>query len=77
MKNPKWLTRTQVALSAAPGFWETQEWNADAIVQTTSRIDVPRDGARVRLDTIGGAGVAFAGSRGVSTVEVSTDGGPT
>lgn len=77
MKNPKWLTRIQVALSAPPGFWETQGWNADAIVQTMSRIDTPRNGARVRLGTIGVAGVAFAGARGISKVEVSTDGGST
>src|SRR2546423_11027480 len=42
----------------------------------TSRIDVPANGAQVGSSTIV-AGIAFAGDRGISRVEVSTDGGTT
>jgi len=45
-------------------------------VRTSSRINVPPDGARAgRTVTI--AGVAFAGDRRISGVDVSTDGGQT
>src|SRR6184192_1051393 len=40
-----------------------------------SRIDTPEDGDIVPIGTIEVAGVAFAGTRGVSKVEYSTDGG--
>jgi hypothetical protein len=50
-------------------------------VQTASFIRVPQDGASVSLSQNGGSvmigGVAFAGDRGVSKVEVSVDGGKT
>jgi hypothetical protein len=41
-----------------------------------SRIDVPGPGTRA-ADTIVVAGIAFGGSRGISRVEVSPDGGRT
>jgi DMSO/TMAO reductase YedYZ molybdopterin-dependent catalytic subunit len=77
MKNPKWLTRIEVARSAPAGFWESQGWNPDAIVQTMSRIDTPPDGAVLGSSTVAVGGIAFAGSRGIRRVEVSTDGGAT
>jgi DMSO/TMAO reductase YedYZ molybdopterin-dependent catalytic subunit len=77
MKNPKWLTRIEVARAVDPGFWERQGWNPDAIVQTMSRIDVPTDGARVVGNAVTVAGVAFAGDRGIQKVEISTDSGAT
>jgi hypothetical protein len=46
-------------------------------VKTTSRFDVPVDGAIYKLGAISVAGVAFAGTRGISKVEYSTDGGHT
>ena len=76
MKNPKWLTRIEVARTADPGFWERQGWNPDAIVQTMARIDVPTAGTRVSGNVIV-AGVAFAGDRGIQKVEVSSDVGAT
>jgi DMSO/TMAO reductase YedYZ molybdopterin-dependent catalytic subunit len=76
MKNPKWLTGIEVVNRPFEGFWEQRGWSKPAIVKTSSRIDVPPDGARVgRRATI--AGVAFAGDRGISRVEVSMDGGRT
>lgn len=76
MKNPKWLTSVEVVDRPYRGFWEQRGWSKPAIVKTSSRIDVPPSGARVgRTATI--AGVAFAGDRGISRVEISTDGGRT
>ncbi len=75
MKNPKWLTRIDVVETGQPGFWESQGWNEQAIVQTMSRIDQPPDGAVLRAATTVIQGIAFAGSRGIQRVEVSTDGG--
>lgn len=75
MKGPKWLQSIELASHETGGFWEQQGWDHNAVVKTTSRIDVPASGAIVRLGAISIAGVAYAGTRGVSKVEVSTDGG--
>ena len=56
------------------GYWETRGWTKAAIVKTGSRIDVPTGSGSV-TGPVDIAGVAFAGHRGVSRVEVSTDGG--
>ena len=77
MKGPKWLEAIELVKSPAQGYWEARGWGAAAIVKTTSRIDVPADGASVRGTAIRLAGVAFAGTRGVSKVEWSDDGGIT
>ena len=76
MKNPKWLTGIDVVDRPYEGYWETRGWTKAAIVKTGSRIDVPTGGeiARGPLEI---AGVAFAGDRGISMVEVSTDDGTT
>jgi DMSO/TMAO reductase YedYZ molybdopterin-dependent catalytic subunit len=72
-KNPKWLTSIEVVDQPYRGYWEQRGWTKSPKVQTGSRIDVPTNGAVVgRASTI--AGVAFAADRGISRVEVSTDG---
>ncbi len=76
MKNPKWLTKIQVVKQPYEGFWERRGWSRQAIVRTNSRIDVPSSGARTKGVTVI-AGVAFAGARGISKVEVSLDSGRT
>lgn len=76
MKNPKWLRTIEPVVSAPQGFWEQQGWSSLPIVKTTSRIDVPKQGQRVPAELTFG-GVAFAGSRGIKRVEISTDGGKT
>ncbi len=74
MKNPKWLTGIEVIDRSYHGYWEQRGWSKRAIVKTGSRIDTPMGGAPV-AGMVAVAGIAFAGSRGVSRVEVSTDGG--
>ena len=50
-------------------------WAKEAPILTQSRIDVPRDGARLDPGTVTIAGVAWAPDRGVAAVEVQIDEG--
>jgi DMSO/TMAO reductase YedYZ molybdopterin-dependent catalytic subunit len=73
MKQPKWLEAIEVVDRPYVGYWEQRGWIKAAVVKTTSRID----GGGIVSGTPVLAGVAFAGDRGVSKVEVSPDGGRT
>lgn len=75
MKGPKWLDSIELVDHESGGYWEQQGWDHNAVVKTTSRFDVPHDGDIVKIGTIRLSGVAFAGTRGISKVEYSTDGG--
>jgi DMSO/TMAO reductase YedYZ molybdopterin-dependent catalytic subunit len=77
MKGPKWLDSIEVVNHESGGFWEQQGWDHNAVIKTTARIDVPKDGDLVKLGAVSVAGVAFAGTRGISKVEYTTDGGST
>lgn len=77
MKQPKWLEEIVLGDHETGGYWEQQGWDRTAAVKTTSRFDAPRDGDILKLGAISLAGVAFAGTRGVSRVEFSTNGGTT
>jgi DMSO/TMAO reductase YedYZ molybdopterin-dependent catalytic subunit len=77
IKHPKWLTRVTLIDEEHFGYWQQRGWDQRARLKTTCRIDVPTHGdvlaeGRLRLH-----GLAFAGDRGISRVEVSTDGGTT
>jgi DMSO/TMAO reductase YedYZ molybdopterin-dependent catalytic subunit len=78
-KNVKWLTRVELTDSSAEGFYEKQGWGPNFVIPTRSRIDQPDAFAWFSLTNIGDGiplkGVAFAGDRGVSRVEVSLDDG--
>ena len=76
MKNPKWLTEIEVVDEPYEGFWQQRGWSKPSIVKTGARIDIPKDGI-VAGEPVTAGGVAFAGARGISKVEVSTDGGAT
>lgn len=75
VKSTKWLDSIELVNGDRNGYWENQGWERNAIIKTTSRIDVPRDGFLLKLGPVDVAGVAFAGTRGISAVELSTDGG--
>jgi len=76
MKNVKWIQQIRVETFDFKGYWQQQGWNDTAIVNTNTRIDLP-GGHQVRWS--GGeivlAGVAFAGARGIRSVELSFDDG--
>ena len=75
MKQPKWVTRIGFSSSDKPGYWENNGWDERAIVKTMSRIDRPADGAALAAGSVQFAGIAFAGARRISAVELSWDGG--
>ncbi len=77
-KNVKWVTRIDLQKQHTKGFYEAQGWDRNAVVKTLTRVDTPAKGDAVmagRPTTM--RGVAFGGLRGVSKVEVTTDGGAT
>ncbi len=81
MMSAKWVRQVELSDSTYPGYWQTRGWSNDATVQTASFIRIPSDGASVSISQSGGSvmvgGMAFAGDRGISKVEVSFDGGRT
>jgi len=79
MKQPKWITTIEAVAEWQPGWWVRRGWDRDAIMHTTSVIDtvavddvIPGEGD-AKLIPIGG--IAHAGNRGISRVEVQVDGG--
>ena len=77
MKQPKWITRMEVIDHQGPGYWVDRGWNAEAIVKTTSVVDsvaVEDVGPQNGLVPVGG--IAYAGARGISKVEVQVDDAP-
>jgi DMSO/TMAO reductase YedYZ molybdopterin-dependent catalytic subunit len=75
MKQPKWVTRIHFSATDRPGYWENNGWDERAIVKTMSRIDRPADGLAMAAGSVQFAGIAFAGARRISGVELSWDGG--
>ena len=74
MKNVKWLRSIEVASFDKLGYWQEQGWSDGAIVNTGTRIDVPARSLRWNGEEVTIAGIAFAGSRGITKVELSFDG---
>lgn len=79
MKQPKWITAIEVTDEDKPGYWVERGWDKVAQVKTTSVIDIVAvdavsDNGGQKLVPVGG--IAFAGARGISKVEVRVDGGP-
>ncbi len=78
MKHCKWLSRIEVVNYDYQGYWQERGWSDAAPIRMTARIDTPLDGSTVAANkSTFIAGVAFSGNRGISEVDVSTDGGQT
>jgi hypothetical protein len=79
--SPKFLNKLEVVDSPYTGYWQSRGWSSTGVVQTVSFITIPSNGASVSLSQNGGSvifgGMAYAGDRGISKVEVSVDGGNT
>ncbi|HEX5370565.1 MAG TPA: molybdopterin-dependent oxidoreductase, partial [Dehalococcoidia bacterium] len=73
MKHPKWITEITLVKDEYFGYWEQQGWDQQARMNTSVRIDVPGQHRDVDPGQQTIEGVAFAGDRGISKVEVSTD----
>jgi len=80
MFHAKWVTKIEAVQGEYSGYWQQKGWtNSDdgnGRVNTVAIIGTPADNAVVR-GTVELGGVAFSGDRGISRVEVSTDGGST
>ncbi len=75
MKQPKWIERMTVVPENRGGYWEDRGWSQQAVPPTTSVIDklyLPPN----QTDTVWVGGIAYAGARGISKVEVQVDDGP-
>ena len=73
MKQPKWITGIEVIDQYRHGYWVERNWSKTALVKATSVIDTVAVDSVVevgdqKLVPIGG--IAFAGARGISKVEV-------
>ena len=72
----KWVTELKVTRFATDqGYWTPRGWSALGPVKTSSRVDVPSDGAQIKPGTTAVAGVAWAQHRGIDQVEVKVDDG--
>jgi DMSO/TMAO reductase YedYZ molybdopterin-dependent catalytic subunit len=78
MKNVKWVESIELTPRDYQGYWQERGWSDVAVVRTQSRIDVAGEDFTARSgEEAWIAGIAWAGDRGISRVEVSTDGGRT
>jgi DMSO/TMAO reductase YedYZ molybdopterin-dependent catalytic subunit len=71
-QSAKWLSRIELTDHPYKGFYQSQGWS-DKPLSTMSRIDTPTSAATLGPVTV--SGIAFAGLRAVTRVEVSADGG--
>ena len=79
MKQPKWITGIEVKKEYREGYWVRRGWSETAIVEATSVIDTVAVEAAYESEgqfLIPVGGIAFAGAREISKVEVRVDGGP-
>ena len=78
MKQPKWITKMTVQTEYTEGYWVSRRWDEVARVRATSVVDTIYDQAAFERDgqaLVPVGGIAYAGVRGISRVEVSVDGG--
>jgi DMSO/TMAO reductase YedYZ molybdopterin-dependent catalytic subunit len=72
----KWLAEIELTrLEDFDAYWVPLGWAKEAPILTQSRIDTPRDFARVTAGIVPVAGVAWAPDRGITAVEVRIDDG--
>jgi DMSO/TMAO reductase YedYZ molybdopterin-dependent catalytic subunit len=79
MKQPKWIESIEATDHWEPGYWVVRGWDREARMKATSVIDTiatnmmiakPAEGMRVPI-----GGIAHAGVRGISKVELRADNG--
>lgn len=91
MMNPKWITEIELVDKVYEGYWQRNGWSNIAEYNTGSSIVIPGQAPiRNRFRNLDEnlttnspsfsnrvpiAGIAFGGDKGISKVEVSTDGG--
>jgi DMSO/TMAO reductase YedYZ molybdopterin-dependent catalytic subunit len=75
MKQPKWIIRMQAIDQEGDGYWVDRGWSEEAYVRTTSVVDTAASGTS-EDDTLPIGGIAYAGAKGISKVEVQVDDSP-
>jgi hypothetical protein len=79
MKQPKWIVAMEAIGAWEPGYWVERSWSKEARMNATAVIDTvssdmmavdARPGTPVPI-----GGIAHAGARGISKVELRVDGG--
>lgn len=79
MKQPKWIESIEATDHWEPGYWVVRGWDKVARMKATSVIDTvgmdmniihAREGTPIPI-----GGIAHAGARGISRVEIQVDGG--
>ena len=79
MKQPKWITSVEAVEGWEEGYWVTRGWDEDALMRATSVVDTVATNMMIMeaddetLVPVGG--MAHAGDRGISKVEVRVDDG--
>ena len=76
MKQPKWIEAIDVIDRWEPGYWVVRGWDREGRMKATSVVDVETtapDPSGRRLASVGG--IAHAGARRISRVEVRVDDG--
>lgn len=80
MKQPKWIESIELIDHAEEGYWVRRGWDREARMKATSVIDVvaadqagPGSGGGTVVPV---GGIARAGDRGISRVEIRVDDGP-
>ncbi len=80
MKQPKWIRSIEAVSQWEPGYWVVRGWDRVARMKTTSVIDavavdmnIIKAGPDMRVPI---GGIAHAGARGISRVDVKVDDGP-
>jgi len=78
MKQPKWITGINLVPDFIDGYWVVRGWDRTARMKSVSVIDtVATDSIDIRdgQTYVPIGGIAHAGERGISKVEVQVDGG--
>jgi hypothetical protein len=75
MKQPKWIVRMQAIDQEGAGYWVDRGWSEQPTSIPSSVIGAV-DAADPASGTVPVGGIAYAGERGISRVEVQVDEGP-
>ncbi|MEP6470632.1 MAG: molybdopterin-dependent oxidoreductase [Acidobacteriota bacterium] len=80
MKQPKWIRSIEALDHSEPGYWVKRGWDETARMKAASVIDTVSVNMMLSqadaTSLIPVGGIAHAGARGISRVEVQVDGGP-
>ncbi len=73
----KWIKELELTTwDAFDGYWVPRGWAKEAPIKTQSRIDRPRNNARIEAGEYTLGGVAWSPTNGIERVEVQVDDGP-